>query len=249
MTALVDRLRRLPSWQVTLSAALLVLGFLIAAQLSAEGPRIRYTSQERAPLTETVKGLQAQQDALKARILELRGTIGDLEAQLPASAAQEKTLNAELERARIAGGLVQLSGTGLVFRMEDADGAPGTGAADRLVTARDVRIIVAELWLAGAESVSVNGERIATTSAILDIGNSILANSAYLAPPYEIHAIGPADLYDRVTGSASFVEFVRDRINPAGLRLSFAELEQVTVPAFAGTVSGRYIRPNVAAGS
>ena len=34
-----DRLRSIPSWQVTLGVALLGLGFLVAAQLSAEGPR------------------------------------------------------------------------------------------------------------------------------------------------------------------------------------------------------------------
>ena len=231
----------MPSWQVTLSVALLGLGFLIAAQLSAEGPRIRYTSQERAPLIETVLGLQTQQDALKARILDLRGQISSTEGQLPASAAQEKALNAELERARIQAGLVQLQGSGLIFRLEDAD-AVGGGNTDGLVTARDVRIVVQELWLAGAETVSVNGERVVVTTAILDIGNSILVNSAYLAPAYEIRAIGPSDLYSRVTGAASFVEFIRDRVSPAGLRLSFAELDSVTIPAYAGTVSTRYMR-------
>ncbi|TAL12910.1 MAG: DUF881 domain-containing protein, partial [Chloroflexota bacterium] len=79
-------------------------------------------------------------------------------------------------------------------------------------------------------------------TAILDIGNSILVNSAYLAPAYEIRAIGPAELYARITSAASFVEYVKDRVSPSGLRLSFAELDSITVPAYAGTVSGRYMR-------
>ena len=44
------RLRAIPSWQVTLGVALLGLGFLVAAQLAGEGPRVRYTTQERSPL-------------------------------------------------------------------------------------------------------------------------------------------------------------------------------------------------------
>ena len=248
MSLLARRLRSIPSWQVTLTVALLVLGFLIAAQLSAEGPRIRYTSQERAPLIETVLGLQSQQDALKARILDLRGQISATEAQLPASAAQEKVLNADLETARIQAGLVRLAGPGLAFRLEDADSIASPRSADGLVTARDVRIVVQELWLAGAEAVSVNGERVVVSTAVLDIGNSILVNSAYLAPPYEIRAIGPQDLYRRVTSAASFVEFVQKRVRPAGLRLSFAELSSVSIPAFAGTVAGHYMRV-AAAGS
>ena len=45
MTSMAARLRSIPSWQITLGAALLGLGFLIAAQLAAQGPRVRYTTQ------------------------------------------------------------------------------------------------------------------------------------------------------------------------------------------------------------
>jgi uncharacterized protein YlxW (UPF0749 family) len=242
---MLDRLRALPSWQVTLTGALLVLGFLIAAQLAAEGPRVRYTSQERTPLIETAIGLQDQQGALQARILELRSTIGELEAGEPGSEALVRELNAALEHARIAGGLIQLSGPGIIFRLEDAEN-PGD-ATDALVTARDIRTLVQELWLAGAEAVSINGERVTTGTAVLDIGNAILANSAYLAPPYQVNAIGPDDLYERLTSSASFIEFVRARIQPYGLRPSFAELESVTIPAYAGTIRSRYARPDASA--
>ena len=58
-----------------------------------------------------------------------------------------------------------------------------------------MRTVVEELWLAGAEGVAVNGERVTVATAILDIGGSVLVNSAYLAPPYQVSAIGPTDLY------------------------------------------------------
>ncbi len=75
------RLRAIPSWQITLGVALLALGFLVAAQLASEGPRVRYTTQERTPLVETANELQTQQDGLKDRILELRAQIQGVEAQ------------------------------------------------------------------------------------------------------------------------------------------------------------------------
>ena len=77
--ALVGASGPIPSWQVTLGVALLLLGFLIAAQLAAEGPRVRYTSQERTPLVETALALQAQQDTLKDRIVDLRDQIQAIE--------------------------------------------------------------------------------------------------------------------------------------------------------------------------
>jgi uncharacterized protein YlxW (UPF0749 family) len=240
MTSLLGRLRALPSVQVTLAGALLVLGFLIAAQIAAAGPRIRYSTEERAPLIETALGLQGQQAALKAQILDLRERIGALEAQGPGAADSLRRLYADLESARYAAGLIAVSGKGLAFRLEDGNQA---GGLDALATARDVRTLVEELWLAGADGIAVNGERVVGSTAILDIGGSILVNSAYLAGPYVISAIGPAGLYDRLQASVAFVQFVRGRVEPSGLRLSVAQLDKVDLPAFAGTVNLRYARP------
>jgi uncharacterized protein YlxW (UPF0749 family) len=247
VSALVARVRAIPSWQVTLSAALLVLGFLIAAQLAAEGPRVQYTTQERSPLVETALGLQGQQDALKAQILELRQKIGQLEAQGPGAAASLKQLYADLEQARIGAGLIGLTGPGVVFKLTDAS-QPGAGA-DSLVTAHDLRVLVQELWLGGTEAISINGERITVTTAILDIGGSVLVNSAYLSGPYKVSAIGPSDLYDRLQQSASFRAFVVDRVQRVGLDLQVAQLDAVDIPAFAGTVSVRFGTPDASPGA
>lgn len=240
MSALVARFRELPSGQVTLSIALLVLGFLIAAQITGEKPRTQYSTQERAPLIQTALDLQTKQETLKTQILDLRKRIGDLEAQDPGAAQSLRQLYADLEDARLAAGLIAISGPGVAFRLED--GTPGAGV-DALVSARDVRILVQELWLAGAEGVAVNGERLSATSAVIDIGGSILVNSAYLAPPYQISAVGPPDLYERLQGSVTFVDFVQGRINRSGISLSVAELASVDLPAFAGTVNLRYAAP------
>ena len=245
MSGLVARARAIPSWQVTLSVALLVLGFLIAAQLAAEGPRVRYTTQERSPLVEAAVGLQDQQDALKARILALRSRIGTLEAQGPGSAASLKDLYAQLEQARIGAGLIALQGRGVVFKLEDGN-QPGAGS-EALVSAHDLRVLVQELWLGGAEAIAINGERITATTAILDIGGSILVNSAYLAAPYRVSAIGPDDMYARLQASASFRGFVVDRVQMVGLGLSVAELSDVNVPAFAGNVTVRFGTPDESA--
>jgi uncharacterized protein YlxW (UPF0749 family) len=239
------RLRAIPSWQITLGAALLGLGFLIAAQLAAEGPRVRYTSQERQPLVETATQLQERQDELKARILELRSKIQTTEQAGEGSAALVKQLNDDLQTARIAAGLIPLTGTGIVLQLEDSVEpiAPGANEADYLVGARDLRAIIEELWAAGAEAISVNGERVTPTTAIIDVGPSILVNAAYLAGPYQVTALGPEDLYPRLSASPGFVDLIRTRAQGFGIRVSVAEPDSVDVPAFAGTVTLRYARP------
>lgn len=239
MTALVGRIRALPSWQVTLTLALAALGFLVAAQLRSEGPRIRYTTLERSPLVETALGLQATQDALKARILDLNEQIRDVQGSGEGNAALVKSLNDQLEAARIAAGLVALEGPGLVLQLDDSKLPIPSGATstDYLVTAQDLRTAVDALWQAGAEAIAINGERLTAVTAISDVGGSVLVNYAYLSPPYQITAIGPKGLYERLGQAPTFAELVRTRADAFGIEISFAEPEKVVVPAFAGPVN------------
>ena len=241
MTALAGRIRALPTWQITLGLALLALGFLIAAQLAAEGPRVRYTTQERSPLVETALELQSEQDGLKAQIGDLRDQIQAMEEQGQGTTATVRDLNDRLEQARIAAGLIPLTGTGLVLRLADSTQAnPGdANGTDYLVSARDIRTVVDELWLAGAEAIAVNGERVTTSTGVLDIGHSILVNSAYLAPPYQVSAIGPPDLLEQLGVSQGWREFIQTRRGTFGLDIAFAEPEVVDVPEFAGGLNLR----------
>jgi uncharacterized protein YlxW (UPF0749 family) len=241
------RLRAIPSWQITLGVALLALGFLIAAQLASEGPRVRYTTQERTPLVETANELQSQQDGLKDRILQLRAQIQGVENQGADSADLVRQLNDELQNARISAGLIPLTGTGIVLQIEDSKAPvpPDGNESDYLVGSRDIRTVVEALWSSGAEAIAVNGERITPTSAIIDVGTSLLVNSAYLTPPYQVTALGPEDLYDRLSASTGFVDFVRARGEGYGIRVSLAEPDSVDMPAFVGTVTLRYSRPLV----
>lgn len=248
MTAARRFLRSIPSWQVTLGVALLALGFLIATQLQTEAPRARYTSNERIPLVETAHELQTQQDGLKQHLLDLRQQIQTLESEGQGSVALSRDLDSQVRQARIEAGLTALQGQGLVLQLRDSAKpiSPGDNPTDYAIAARDVRTVVEQLWLAGAEAVAVNNERVAVSTAIIDIGGSVLVNAAYLSPPYQVSAIGPADLFDQLNQSAGFREFVQTRVEAFGIQVGFAELKDVTIPAYAGVINLRYARPDSA---
>ena len=219
-----------------------------AAGLVAEGDR-QSVLQVGAPghrcVAITARELREQQESLKAAILEERDRIGTLERSGEGSAVQVTTLNEQLAAARLAAGLIPLRGPGVVIRLEDgaASTTPGVDGTDRIVTARDVRTIVELLWLAGAEAIAVDGERIAVQSAILDIGGSVLVNSAYVTPPYDVAAIGASDLYARLQALSEFEDFVALRSGLYGVRIRYAELTEVPIPAYAGVVNLRRSAP------
>ncbi|MGI8703678.1 MAG: DUF881 domain-containing protein [Candidatus Limnocylindrales bacterium] len=227
------------SWQVTLGVAMLVLGFLVAAQLQGQAPRVRYSTQERPPLVQTAEELQLAQDQLKAQILSLREQIAGAQVSAAGNDARVSQLNDALREARTSAGLLEMEGPGVVLQLGDStlpvppDRAPG----DYLVSANDLRDLIGELWIAGAEAVSVNGERIGVATAMTDIGTTVLINSAYLQAPYQVSAIGPDEMYDRLTTSPSFLQFVEGRVSPFGLELGVARPESVAVAAYAGNIN------------
>src|SRR5262249_6753702 len=147
--------------------------------------------------------------------------------------------NDQLEQARIAAGLISLQGTGIVLKLEDSTQPvpPDGNEADYLVGASDLRTVVDQLWLAGAEAIAINDERVTASTAIIDIAGSVLVTAPSLAGPYDITAIGPGDLFGRLSASPGFEELVRTRRGSFGIGISWAEPASVDVPAFAGSVT------------
>ena len=77
------------------------------------------------------------------------------------------------------------------------------------------------------------------STGVLDIGHTILVNSAYLSPPYQVSAIGPADLLRATRPVGGLARLHRDRRGAFGLDIQFAEPATVDVPAFAGSLNLR----------
>jgi uncharacterized protein YlxW (UPF0749 family) len=64
---------------------------------------------------------------------------------------------------------------------------------DGIITDDDLQILVNGLWYAGAEAISINGQRIGTLSGIHFANGAINVNYNDIAPPYTVVAIGKSD--------------------------------------------------------
>jgi uncharacterized protein YlxW (UPF0749 family) len=95
----------------------------------------------------------------------------------------------------------------------------------------DLQLVVNALWAAGAEAVSINGQRLGPTTAIRFAGEAVLVDFRPVTNPYEISAIG-----DPENVSRAFLAN-RDVIDLAGisdvldLRFDFAEVDELSLPA------------------
>lgn len=141
--------------------------------------RIHVQTQRYDAVTKDLAALQAQVDELKSTALGASGAGQALDAQISAL-------------AMVAAGL-PVSGPGLRLTLDDAltpgPGAAGDPALGRVLD-RDLQMVVNGLWAAGAEAVSVNGQRLSALSAIRSAGYAILVDYRPLTRPYVVLAIG-----------------------------------------------------------
>lgn len=238
-----DRRRGNQAWSGVLVAV--VLAALTAALV-----------QKRWMLREKIPG-PLRPDRLVTMLIEARDENKKLWGQLEALRAEmasyrrlatrgqalAKKLAEELERVRILAGLTPVKGPGIIARVEDAPPSAIPAGADRqafVVHDEDLLKIVNELRAAGAEAISVNGQRIVATSEIRCSGPVIRVNNVSVGSPYEIRAIGdPEALKSALTISGG----VLDLLKQFNIRVKIIESKEVVVPGLASPPAFKFARP------
>lgn len=102
----------------------------------------------------------------------------------------------KLNYAKLVAGLTDVQGPGITIRLDDAAVRKSDDPSLLIIHDADIRIILNELKKAGAQAISINGERILATSEQLCAGPTIRINKEVYSVPYIIEAIGdPEALY------------------------------------------------------
>jgi uncharacterized protein YlxW (UPF0749 family) len=142
---------------------------------------------------------------------------------------------------QLQAGLVEVRGPGLKVTLDDSTlkESPTGNVNDLVIHSQDVQAVVNALWRAGAEAVSLNGQRLVSTSAVLCVGNTLLLNGTVHSPPFVALAIG-AD-HDRFEGD-TLVRRLHDDAHSFGLRFSVSTSTSLRVPAFDGPVNPRFAK-------
>lgn len=81
-------------------------------------------------------------------------------------------------------------GPGITVTLTDRSG-PGKGSGT--VRDQDLAMVVNALWAAGADAVSINGQRVGPDTFVRTAGSVILVNVTPVSSPYEVSAIGDAN--------------------------------------------------------
>lgn len=226
----------------------LLVGFTLAVAYVHTHRSAPEAAKVHDSLVARVKAAQASGDALEAKAQQLDGDIAtSRERVLPGT-----SLGTRLQRAQLLAGATAVVGQGLKVELADppqptgtpSAGRPGTTPLDatQVLTDRDVRSIVNELWHDGAEAIAVNGVRLTPTSAIRFAGQAVLVDFAPITSPYTIDAIGDSDVLVTSFADSDVAGRYHTLTSVEGISFSWTQEGKLHLPATAAAAP-RYASP------
>ncbi|WP_369138160.1 DUF881 domain-containing protein [Modestobacter versicolor] len=184
--------------QLLVALTLLIAGLLASITYSEAAAGAEGREQARQALREDIRTESDNADELVVQLEELTAEVTSTRQRaLEASSVGQRALD-ELAAAEQGAATVAVSGPGLRVTMDnappEADSDPVGGSAEvaepGIVQDNDLRRLVNGLWAAGAEAISLNGQRIGATTTIRQAGGAILVDLRPVAAPYVLSAVG-----------------------------------------------------------
>lgn len=201
----------------------------------------------------TTVNLTAEQSELKSKILKINEKYENLneEIEILEKKLEEERQNSTKNNSTLTNleenikekntllGLTEVTGTGIKIVLNDSNISTNNylgNISDLLVHDGDLIHVVNELFNADAEAISINGQRVVSTTAIECDGNVIKVNGFKIGAPFEILAIG----YPEYLAGISRVGGYLERLESRGILVSLTKQNTVTVPKYTGTFKFTY---------
>ena len=146
-------------------------------------------------------------------------------------------LSLDEKNIQIMAGSVGVEGPGIVVTLSDGDSLIDPNL---MVHDVDIRNVINQLIFAQAEAISINGERMISSSAIIAAGDRVLINGNYYASPFIIKAIGNSeDMFNNLETKNGILNELRY----FGLGITIEKSESLSIPKYEGEVNYKYAKP------
>ena len=213
-------------WSVAMVC--MIIGFMLAVQF-------RHVQDTKS----TVPNQRVEE--LSGRLIQLEEERDELKSQLELLKQEaESSTNRELiTELKFQACTLPVEGQGIIIKMDDSTRAAKSGENPNvyLIHDDDILRVINELRAAGAEAISINGQRLTATSEIRCAGPTLSVNNVRSAPPYEIHAIGEKKSLEN---SINMRGGVAETLNVWGIKLEVSTADNVYIPPYKGTFKRTY---------
>lgn len=188
--------------------------------------------------------LLSSQGKYEALYKELENKEKQLEkVRLNASTKNETDTQNEIEiknNQKILG-LTEVKGQGFIIELDEnreINSNEVLNISDYLVHEEDLLYIINELFNSGADAISINDQRIVSTTSVLCDGNIIRINGKMVGVPITIKAIGFSKRMEfALTRPGGYLQMMADD----GVKVTVQSIEEITIPKYDGVYSYEYL--------
>ena len=230
---------------ITLGIVCFVLTIAIFVQIKTTNNSNSTVAQtmEENDLRDQVLRMKEKYDNIYA---ELQNATKKLEQVRENATKDDSEAKAKQEELRLNNMLLcqsDMTGEGVIITLKDgttnnSDVLSSLTATDVIVHNSDLLQIVNDLKNAGAEAISINGERIVQTSSVTCEGIIIKINNKKLGSPYVIKAIGSAATLET---SLSIPDGYLDIMKNDGVIVDIKKSDGLTVEKYDGVITTKYL--------
>ncbi len=176
--------------QVTITITIGIVFLILTAVIFVQFKTINQTditsleNMREDELRTEISSFKQKIDGLKKQISDTDSKIKEYQEAIDSNKKASELLTQELEQQNNLLGKNDVKGNGIIVTLTDT--------AEQKITSEDLRELLNELKEAGAEAISINGQRIVYDSYIVDIGDTYIRinGEEMIVSPYEVKAIG-----------------------------------------------------------
>ncbi len=121
-------------------------------------------------------------EEIEEKLVETQQKIAEYQQKIDSNEQASELLDEELEQTNFLLGKTNVTGEGVIVTLQNNE--------EKDISASDLRTLINELKLAGAEAISINGSRVLSMTEIVDVNPYILVNEERIISPYIVKAIG-----------------------------------------------------------
>jgi uncharacterized protein YlxW (UPF0749 family) len=222
-----------------------LFGFLVTAQWQGQQERSSIAARYNAPLTDAAFALQKEQNDLKTQLQDLRGQLDQIQSNAATQSGAASELAKRLSELKAQAGLSPMTGDGVMVQLDDSHTiAAGATSLDQAIChSTDLTDILNTAWRGGAQAISVNAQRVVSSTSVYCVGSTIMVNGTLLSPPFNIAVIGPQNAVLGAFDDPSQLRDIKARRDVYGLGFRVTRANAINVPAYDGALTVRVAVP------
>ena len=214
---------------ISIGAIALILTMVLFIQFKTvkETDITAIETMREAELRTELASWKAKYDEIAIKLQDTEDKISNYRNDIKNNEKNSELLEQELIETEKYLGYTELKGEGIIVKLDDTD--------YKQVESSDILSLVNELRLAGAEAISINEERVVSTTEIVNVDTRfIIVNGKRIVAPYEIKAIGDKKyLESAISIKGGYV----DEIKAKEITINYTIEDNVVIPKFSGKMS------------